>query len=105
MSNEPTTFNDAIHTIAAEIADLVTSKQRDYGTSNILNSPFGAEHGIIVRLYDKLSRLANLTKKSKNPVNEPIEDSWKDVAGYSLIALMVRRGTFELPLADERKNR
>ena len=93
----PGNFDDAIHKVAKEIATLVVSKQADYGKRNILNSPFGAEHGIIVRLHDKLARLAHLTKKSGNPKNESIEDTWSDVAGYALIALLIRKGLFDLP--------
>lgn len=95
---QPTSFEQAIRDQAEEICKLVISKQRDYGTKNILNSPFGAEHGIIVRLHDKLARVANLTTSGDEPANESIEDSWMDVAGYAFIALMVRKGNFELPL-------
>jgi len=95
-------FDDAIHAIAHEIADLVIAKQKDYGTGNILKSPAGPEGGIIVRVGDKLNRLWNLVTQKKNPKNEPLEDSWKDVAGYSMIALMVRRGFFELPLKEDK---
>jgi hypothetical protein len=93
-----TTFNQAVHEIADEIAELVISKQLDYGTGNILKSPAGAEAGIVVRVGDKLNRLWNLLVSKREPKNEPVEDSWKDVAGYALVALMVRRGKFELPL-------
>ena len=91
-------FEEAIHSIANEIADLVISKQKDYGKGNILKSPAGPEKGIVVRVGDKLNRLWNLLDNNKVPKNESLEDSWKDVAGYSLIALMVRRGFFELPI-------
>jgi hypothetical protein len=94
------TFNQSIHEISDEIAELVISKQRDYGVSNILNCPVGAEIGILVRLHDKMARLSNLIKAGKTPKNESIEDTWKDIVGYSLIALMVRKGTFEAPLDE-----
>lgn len=92
------TFNQAAHEIADEIAELIIKKQADYGTGNILKSPVGPELGILVRLSDKLNRLANLHTKTKEPSNESLDDSWMDVAGYAFIALMVRRGKFELPL-------
>lgn len=95
------TFNDEIHKLASEIADLVISKQRDYGNKNILNSPFGAEHGIVVRLYDKLSRVANLIDNKKEPNNESLDDTFVDIAGYALVALMVRKGVFTLPLEEK----
>ena len=96
---EPTTFDQACQSIAFEVADLVAKKQHDYGQGNIL--AFG-EYGVLVRLNDKVERLKNLLGKSKPPANEPIEDTWRDIVGYGLIALMLRRGSFTLPLsADE----
>lgn len=92
------TFDSAIKQLAADIAELVISKQRDYGKGNILKSPVGVELGILVRLGDKLNRLANLLQKNQEPANESLTDSWRDVAGYALIALMYRSGKFELPL-------
>jgi hypothetical protein len=96
--NNSETFNQAIREISQEIASLVISKQKDYGTGNILNCPLGPDAGIIVRLSDKISRLANLTQNHKNPSNESLEDTWKDIVGYGLIGLMVKRGLFKLPL-------
>ena len=95
------TFDEAAHGVAKEIADLVISKQKDYGTGNILKSPAGPEGGIIVRIGDKLNRLWNLITNGREPQNESIDDSWRDVAGYALIALMVRKGLFELPLKED----
>ena len=94
------TFNEAIHEVASELADLVIDKQKDYGKNNILISPFGPEKGIVVRLQDKISRLGHLLQKGGEPANEPIDDTWKDIVGYALIALLVRRGKFELPLEE-----
>lgn len=89
------TFNEAAHKIAIEIADLIISKQHDYGHGNIL--AFG-EFGVLVRVSDKLERLKNLHHLGDCPENETIEDTWRDLAGYALIALMLGRKVFELPL-------
>lgn len=89
------TFNDACHALAQEIAALVCSKQHDYGQGNIL--AFG-EFGVLVRANDKFERLKNL--QGKSPTNEAVDDTWMDVAGYALIALMLRRGKFTLPLRE-----
>ena len=94
-------FDDAVHALASEVANLVISKQKDYGPRNILNCPVGAENGIIVRLYDKLARVSHLIEKGKIPQNEALEDTWKDIIGYGLVALMVRRNVFELPLKED----
>ena len=91
----PQNFEDATHRIANEIADLLIMKQKDYGKSNILD--FG-EYGILVRTNDKVARLKELVIKNKTPANEKKTDSWKDIAGYALLALMLERGWFQLPL-------
>lgn len=92
------TFDDAIRQIALEKAELVIGKQRDYGKNNILKCPVGVEVGILVRLSDKLNRLTTLLMSGESPKNESINDSWSDVVGYGLVALMYRDNKFELPL-------
>ena len=74
--------------ISLEIADLVEKKNKDYGNS------FGKtikEYGMtayFLRLEDKLSRLKSLNKSQEKPlVNESIEDTLKDIVGYSLLML------------------
>lgn len=91
----PQTFEEAVRLIASEIAELVIRKQRDYGHGNIL--AFG-ELGVVVRVSDKAERLKHLYKTGDAPRNEAVEDTWDDLAGYSLIGKMLRRGWFELPL-------
>lgn len=80
--------------IANEIVQLLIKKQRDYGHENI--NAFG-ELGILVRANDKIARLRNLYKK-ESVENESTEDSWLDLAGYAILALMVRRGLFNFEL-------
>lgn len=75
--------------IAGEICELFESKQHDYGPTNI--ATFG-EAGCIVRSYDKVARLVRLVWGKHEPRNETIEDTWKDLADYGIIALLVRRG-------------
>jgi len=91
-------FEDAAKDIGKEIAELITRKQRDYGPKNILNCPVGAERGVVVRLYDKLARLANLLETGQEPNNESIDDTIDDIIGYGMVLKMVRTGTFTLPL-------
>jgi len=98
----PDTFDDAIHRLANEIADVVISKQKDYGQSNILDAPFTPQVGLVVRLWDKVSRLKNLTERGYKPENESINDTYIDIIGYALLALMVDRGWFTLPLKLEK---
>ena len=114
------TFNEAIHEIATELADFIISKQHDYGHGNIL--AFG-EFGVLVRCSDKVERLKNLAKRGAlevpiftecphcgellatnkmQPLHEALKDTWKDLLGYSMIALMLRQGTFTLPLKEKK---
>lgn len=79
------------------IAKIVTQKQYAYGHGNI--AKFGMV-GIIVRTNDKYERLMNLYEKGdRTPAGtEPLVDSWVDLVGYSIIALMWMDGTFMLDL-------
>lgn len=99
MSN--TTFNQAVHEAAQEIADLVVRKQKDYGPKNIMNSVVEPELSIAVRLNDKLARLANLIQKGATPENESLIDTANDIIGYGLVLKMVLEDTFLSPLEKE----
>ena len=77
-----------ILTIAKEIAELVEKKDKDY------NSAFSKtlkEYGNVayfLRLDDKLNRLKNLMLNNNNAeVNESVEDTLKDIIGYTLLML------------------
>ena len=86
---------------ALSIADILIKKQHDYGQDNIL--VFG-EEGIMVRLSDKIHRLINLFKKrDTKPQNEPVQDTFVDIAGYAIIGLMLQKKTFQLPMGLDRK--
>lgn len=95
------TFDQAVHKAAAEIADLVIRKQKDYGPKNIMNSVVQPELSIAVRLNDKLARLANLIQSGKTPQNESLVDTADDIIGYGLVLKMVIEGNFLLPLEKE----
>jgi len=63
------------------------AKQKDYGRENIAR--FGLT-GVMVRLTDKMERLIHLWKKGALEArNEPIHDTWLDIALYGVIGLMV----------------
>jgi hypothetical protein len=92
----PKTFQEAAVRVAAEWATLLTEKQMDYGPNNILG--FG-EKGLLVREWDKINRLKNLLwDNPAEPNNESLDDTWRDIGGYALIAVMLKRGWFTLPL-------
>jgi len=94
----PVTFEVAVKEVVRELAETVITKQHDYGKANILD--FG-EFGIMVRANDKFARLKELITKGKEAQNEPKTDTWKDIAGYAILALMLERGWFELPMGDK----
>lgn len=91
---------DALRTVTRTIAQ----KQHDYGHDNIAR--FGLV-GLVVRLNDKAARLINLIHRSGSPAaraqarNEPLADTWLDICGYCVIALMWIDSTFLLPLAAD----
>lgn len=79
------------------LEDLLVSKQRDYGCGNIL--AFGLL-GIAVRLSDKVARFQNLTATGKTPANESLNDTLDDLVGYTVVARMLVRDQFTLPLEE-----
>jgi len=74
--------------IMKEIEELLIKKNEMYGDNNIIKI---GEEGIVVRITEKIERLRHLLSNKKNPSEEPIEDSWKDIVGYGIIGLMLRR--------------
>ena len=74
--------------IAKEIGQLVEKKDKDY------NSAFSKtlkEYGNVayfLRIDDKLNRLKNLMLNNTNAeVNESVEDTLKDIIGYTLLMI------------------
>jgi hypothetical protein len=88
------------------IQNLITleMKQRDYGPHNL--TKFGT-FGVVVRMNDKMERITNLSKKSGSlslayqmandktlnsaANNEPLADSFLDLANYALIAYVMQQ--------------
>tara|TARA_R110000824_G_scaffold264523_1_gene453366 strand:- start:9127 stop:9450 length:324 start_codon:yes stop_codon:yes gene_type:complete len=95
------TFEEACKTMALSVADTVIQKHKDYGVDNIL---IFKEKGLIVRVWDKISRLKNIvwTGEANIYVPESLEDTWKDLAGYAIIGLMLSEGTFTNELEDRK---
>lgn len=87
-----TAFEEDVNDIAFELVQLLLQKHRDYGPKNINQSPYGATQGLVVRMWDKIARIVNLTTNKRHAENEPLEDSFKDLANYAIIGLMVQRG-------------
>ena len=85
------TFEESCRETAQEVAELIIQKHRDYGPDNIL---VFKEHGLIVRLWDKIGRLKHLLWTNSNPNYDSVVDSFTDIAGYGIIGLMLQKETF-----------
>lgn len=77
--------------IIAEMREILIKKNSDYGKNNIGDL---GERGIFCRIWDKVSRLRTLVWEGKvNQVkDESIEDTYKDLANYSIISIIFKRG-------------
>ena len=97
---EPTEFEIAIWEEVEELVALLISKHKDYGPKNISNAPGGAINGLRVRIHDKTARINNLYEYMEDtdgfqPQHESIEDSFKDMANYAIIGLLVLKGKWD----------
>ena len=83
--------------IVADLKEVMVRKHQDYGPYNIAHAPGGAINGLIVRMHDKMERLQHLyfNRKGDTPNYESLEDTFKDLANYAIIGLMVQRGQWE----------
>jgi hypothetical protein len=81
--------------ITRELGDLLLSKHLDYGPKNITDAPGGPINGLRVRMHDKLARINNLFDSGASPEHESLEDSFKDMANYAIIGLLVLRGKWD----------
>ena len=85
-------FNNDVADVTSKLFDLLISKHKDYGPKNISQSPGGPLNGLRVRMWDKLARINNLVDSGANPEHESLEDSFKDMANYAIIGLLVLQG-------------
>lgn len=81
---------DSIKTIAIEVADIVERKNNDYGNSFDKTIKEYGDVAYFLRIEDKLSRLKSLSSKSAE-VDESIEDTLKDIIGYTLLMISNKR--------------
>ena len=90
--NDPTQFDLDVWDATEGLAELLISKHKDYGPKNISQSPGGSLNGLRVRMWDKLARINNLIETNADPKHESLEDSFKDMANYAIIGLLVLQG-------------
>jgi len=74
--------------------NLLLSKHKDYGPTNISRSPGGPLNGLRVRMHDKTARINHLIDSGATPEHESLRDSFIDLLNYSAIALMVIDGNW-----------
>ena len=80
----------SIKEIALEVAELVEKKNRDYGNSFDRTLGEYGDTAYFLRIEDKLSRLKSLSKKEA-AIDESIEDTLKDIIGYTLLMINNKR--------------
>lgn len=89
-------FAREVGEVFGELEELLLRKHVDYGPKNISESPGGPINGLRVRIHDKVARINNLYDKNvDDPQYESFEDSFKDLANYAIIALLVLRGKWD----------
>lgn len=98
--NENQTDTVTLHkTICSQMTETYIKKNNDYGNAfaNLRNE---IPNAILVRLYDKYSRLKTLMSGEKQMVNdESIDDTLLDLANYCILELIERK--LERDKADE----
>lgn len=84
-------YEHALDDLMHEIREMLMKKHADYGAGNLLKH---GQVGIIVRLDDKMARLSNFfeNKQEFKVELETVEDTYKDVIGYALQAILMLRG-------------
>ncbi len=94
-----------VHDALAAVEDLLMRKHHDYGEDNL--NIFG-EYGVLVRVSDKVARLKNLIEVEGQVGDESRADTWRDLAGYAiqaLIMLSLKKNTEQIDVFQKRKNR
>ena len=78
--------------IAKEIAELVEKKDKDYNSAFSKTLKEYGDVAYFLRIDDKLNRLKSLLLRSKDAeINESVEDTLKDIVGYTLLMLKEKR--------------
>ena len=76
-----------IRQIALEIAQLVEKKNHDYDNSFDKTMDKYGDTAYFLRIEDKLNRLINLSKKQAKVSDEKVEDTLKDIIGYTILMI------------------
>lgn len=71
--------------ILKNIRDLRLKKSKDYGCSWKI---YGLD-GILWQIRSKFIRMLNLVSKKESPANEPLRDTFMDMANYCIMAIQL----------------
>lgn len=77
-------YEEKLDKVLNGLRSLLLAKHHDYGENNLKKHGL---FGILVRLSDKFSRLEHI--QAGNMVNETSQDTWMDIAGYAIQALVI----------------
>lgn len=85
--SKPNKSNDLsyISKVALEVAELVNRKNHDYGKSFDKSVDKYGAAAYFLRIADKISRAETLSDKDALVLDEKIEDTLKDIIGYTLL--------------------
>ena len=87
----PVVESDIVN-IALEIGELVEKKDKDYNSAFSKTLKEYGDVAYFLRIDDKLNRLKSLLLCSKDAeINESVEDTLKDIVGYTLLMLKEKR--------------
>jgi len=87
-------FVNEAENITREVIDLLVRKGKDYGDEPL--KKFGLR-GIVMRLHSKIERATTIYFKNEgqNSVSdETTEDTFKDIIGYGILALLMQKGYY-----------
>ncbi|MDO4584693.1 MAG: nucleotide modification associated domain-containing protein [Planctomycetia bacterium] len=85
---------DSLANLCDKLKTTVLNKNRNYGNSAfrtpLLASNVSPQEALLVRLSDKIARLETLLRGEPDRVQEPLEDTIFDIAGYCILLLAER---------------
>ncbi len=86
---------DNISEVVERLREMLISKNQNYGNSAftppVLCPKMDPEQALLVRMSDKVARLASLASGEKDRVGESMEDTLYDLAGYCILAIIAMR--------------
>jgi len=103
LKEEYPTIYQGYNQIMNEQFELFAKKHLDYGMTNIsagtqLQNQEEIDFaltGLWYRVSDKVNRWKNLIITKRASQNEPLSDTYKDLANYGIIAQLVERGLWK----------